>query len=89
MKKSIFITRKIGEIFKWKGDNYRVVEDKKGCLNCDMYEGRPCKCVADIDVCGLCYARIRSDNKNVVFKRIGHEEKSADNRRRGKRSRDI
>lgn len=68
--KMVIRTRQVGDVFLWKKQRFEVVESESGCLGCGMYELLEPGCVADIEVCGLCYKGMRSDNKSVVFRKV-------------------
>ena len=63
-------TRPVGERFKADGVEYVVTEDvdvMKPCGDCAFRDLDDC--VADIELVGLCYSGMRSDSKQVFFKR--------------------
>lgn len=72
-RKPVIRTRPIGDVFKQGGRSYEVVEvdQSNGCRGCGMNIGTIDEpCIADIEVCGLCYKSMRSDNKSVIFNQI-------------------
>ena len=74
-------TRKIGEQFIMDGVLYEVVEadnTEDPCLNCSLNNGKGLICSGDTGVIGFCYAGMRSDDKQVVFKEVGNKEKPLD-----------
>lgn len=69
--KRVIRTRKVGDVFVQNGKKYEVVayDGKSPCLACDMYDGGPDNpCSTQIEVSGLCWAGMRSDNQQVIFK---------------------
>lgn len=67
--KRVIRTRKVGDEFVQGGKRYEVVACEEGCLACDMYDGGPDNpCGAEIEISGLCWAGMRSDNQQVIFK---------------------
>lgn len=76
-RKQVIRTRQIGDVFQQGGRSYEVVEvdQSNGCRGCGMNIGTIDEpCIADIEVCGLCYQSMRSDNKSVIFKQINKKE---------------
>lgn len=76
-RKQVIRTRQIGDVFQQGGRSYEVVEvdQSNGCRGCGMNIGTIDEpCTADIEVCGLCYKSMRSDNKSVIFKQINKRE---------------
>lgn len=76
-RKQVIRTRQIGDVFQQGGRSYEVVEvnQSNGCRGCGMNIGTIDEpCIADIEVCGLCYKSMRSDNKSVIFKQINKKE---------------
>ena len=74
-------TRRIGEQFNMGGVFYEVAEafnEEDPCLDCSLNNGRGLVCLGDTCVMGFCYAGMRSDNKQVVFKEVGKKEKPLD-----------
>ena len=63
-------TRPVGDVFLWNGQRFEVVENENGCLGCDMFDAFDAECVADIEVCGLCYKSMRTDSKSMVFRKV-------------------
>ena len=68
--KMVIRTRPVGDVFLWNGKRFEVVACDDGCYGCSFYErderGEQ-ECLADIEVCGLCFHGMRTDNKSVVF----------------------
>lgn len=57
--------RKIGEIFKFDNENYKVVEHD-GCAGCAFIESKYCLS----GKLGKCGSMSRNDWKNVIFKKL-------------------
>ena len=71
-------TREIGEQFNMGGVLYEVAEafnEEDPCLDCSLNNGRGLVCSGDTCVMGFCYAGMRSDNKQVVFKEVSNNDK--------------
>ena len=69
-KRIMFRTRPVGERFKADGGEFVVMEAvdvMKPCGDCAVRDLDDC--VADIELVGLCYSGMRSDSKQVFFKR--------------------
>lgn len=63
-------TRPVGERFKADGVEYVVAEAVDVAHPCGDCAFRDLDdCVADIELVGLCYSGMRSDSKQVFFKR--------------------
>lgn len=63
------MTREVGDVFVQNGKKYEVVASEGACYACDMYDGGPDNpCSAEVEVSGLCWARMREDKKQVIFK---------------------
>ena len=62
--------RKIGDIFTFKGKQYKVIESF--CSDCDLLGF----CTIDFlrDIRGGCVKRYRIDNKEVCFKLVKEKE---------------
>lgn len=76
-RKPVIRTRPIGDVFQKGRRSYEVVEvdQSNGCRGCGMNIGTIDEpCTADIEVFGLCYKSMRSDNKSVIFKQINKRE---------------
>lgn len=74
-------TRDIGERFRMGGVMYEVAEavnTEDPCLDCSLNNGKGLICSGDTGVMGFCYAGMRSDDKQVVFKEVGNKEKPLD-----------
>ena len=74
-------TRKIGEQFIMDGVIYEVTEavnTEDPCLDCSLNNGKGLICSGDTGVMGFCYAGMRSDDKQVIFKEVGNKEKPLD-----------
>ena len=74
-------TRTVGEQFTMGGILYEVAEafnTEDPCLDCSLNNGRGLICSGDTGVMGFCYAGMRSDDKQVIFKEIGKNEKPLD-----------
>ena len=74
-------TRKIGEQFIMDGVLYEVrdaVNTEDPCLDCSLNNGKGLICSGDTGVMGFCYAGMRSDDKQVIFKEVGNKEKPLD-----------
>ena len=70
-------TRKIGEQFIMDGVLYEVAEavnTEDPCLNCSLNNGKGLICSGDTGVMGFCYAGMRSDDKQVIFKEVRSEK---------------
>lgn len=68
--------REIGERFKMDGVLYEVVEAVADdpCDGCSLQNEKGLVCRGDVGVTGLCYAGMRRDDKQVVFKEVGSEK---------------
>ena len=74
-------TREIGERFNMDGVLYEVAEAaniEDPCLDCSLNNGRGLICSGDTGVMGFCYAGMRSDEKQVIFKEVGKKAKPLD-----------
>ena len=72
LKKQITMERKIGEIFEYKGEWYQCVEGYH-CYDCDFrHENGTCIIYANYpeSKMGNCNGDYRTDNQNVVFKKL-------------------
>lgn len=58
--------RKIGEIFKYNGEWYQCVKKERGCDECAFYR----KECGSNNVKGACKYDYRTDNTNVIFKKL-------------------
>ena len=70
-------TRTVGEQFTMGGILYEVAEafnTEDPCLDCSLNNGRGLVCSGETGVMGFCYAGMRSDDKQVIFKEIGKNE---------------
>ena len=70
-------TRDIGERFRMGGVMYEVAEafnTEDPCLDCSLNNGRGLICSGDTGVMGFCYAGMRSDDKQVIFKEVRSEK---------------
>lgn len=79
-------TREVGEQFTMRGVLYEVAEainTEDSCLDCSLNNGRGLICSGDTGVMGFCYAGMRSDNKQVIFKEIGKNKKPLDSLLKG------
>ena len=68
--KMIIRTRPVGDVFLWNGKRFEVVACNDGCLGCGMFDRMDGECLADIEVCGLCFHGMRTDDKNIVFREL-------------------
>lgn len=55
-----------------------AVNTEDPCLNCSLNNGRGLICSGNTEIMGFCYAGIRTDNKQVIFKEVGNKEKPLD-----------
>ena len=62
----ITMERKIGDIFTFKGKQYKVIEGF--CSDCDL--SGFCSIDSLRNIIGECYADFRNDNKGICFKLI-------------------
>lgn len=79
-------TRTVGEQFTMGDILYEVAEafnTEDPCLDCSLNNGRGLICSGDTGVMGFCYAGMRSDDKQVIFKEIGKNEKPVDSLLKG------
>ena len=70
-------TREIGEQFNMGGILYEVAEafnEEDPCLDCSLNNGKGLICSGDTGVMGFCYAGMRSDDKQVIFKEVRSEK---------------
>ena len=70
-------TREIGEQFNMGGVLYEVAEafnEEDPCLDCSLNNGKGLICSGDTGVMGFCYAGMRSDDKQVIFKEVRSEK---------------
>lgn len=71
-------TREMGSRFKFGGVTYEVAEptgEGCACWECAFYDGSRCGDIVPIDVLGLCFRGMRSDDRQAIFKRCDDEEK--------------
>ena len=64
--------RKIGEIFKYKNIKLQVVEAQNTtciCKECELFK-HPNSCTKALYITGSCTGYVRTDKKNVVFKKV-------------------
>lgn len=64
-------TYKVGDRFTIDGVEFvveEVADKKKPCVDCAFCEKD--NCTARLEFVGLCYSGMRSDNKQVVFKKV-------------------
>ena len=59
------------------GRRYEVAEainTEDPCLDCSLNNGKGLICSGDTGVMGFCYAGMRSDDKQVIFKEVRSEK---------------
>ena len=61
--------RKLGEVFTYNGKTYQVVKESE-CENCDVRW----HCISASSIAGTCFKGYRSDNTNIIFKKINNME---------------
>jgi len=64
--------REIGEIFKYKNTKLQVLEAKNAghiCKECEFLK-YPNSCIKEADIMGSCSKCLRTDRKNVIFKKV-------------------
>lgn len=61
--------RKIGEVFTYNGKTYQAVKGSE-CENCDISK----HCISASSIAGICFRGYRSDNTNIIFKKINNME---------------
>ena len=67
--KMVIRTRPVGDVFLWNGKRFEVVACDGGCWSCSMFDVKG-ECLADVEVCGLCFHGMRTDDKNIVFREL-------------------